>query len=74
MISLLNRSLHTIPVLHSKSAIGVYVWLTLSDSPNRTVTYSEPYTLYPECSAACCLIPMSYIVYTCSMNLLQAPN
>ena len=27
----------------------VHVWFTLSDSPNRTVTYSEPYTLFPEC-------------------------
>ena len=27
----------------------VHVWFTLSDSPNRTVTHSEPYTLYPEC-------------------------
>ena len=29
----------------------------LSDSPNRTVTYSEPYTLYPECrKEACCIV------------------
>ena len=33
----------------------VHVWFTLSDSPNRTVTHSEPYTLYPECRKECML-------------------
>ena len=26
-----------------------YSEVTISDSPNRTVTLIEPYTLYPEC-------------------------